>query len=667
VTARVRDASGGLFEQTTIFDLKAPSNLYPVPVSPSTVSNLFEDYQSFGHPPDPPYWHSGLDLRTPAGTPVLASRGGTVVKVVRYRNAFEVIEPDNYWQVAVEDEDGYIWQYHHVEHSSITVQESDVVAAGDTLGAVVEWNDSVNGSLYNHLHLNVVRWLGPGPLPEPYEDGFEYHNPLLFVEQPPDADTVYPTEFEVFFTPNENDISFAVESDPGDPVLQGDVDIVARLYDRRTEVPAIPGHPYDLGLYDLAYSVEPLSPDCQVAWIPRTRLATFDKIPGDSLVNTQLELLLEVYKKVVHDGFASYTTDFTSSVRRLLYTMTNGFFGTIDGDKGFWNTDQQSILGVHFPDGPYVVRLYASDFDGNELVFPIGVVVQNGLHYSGPCPEWISAGDGNDDGGGAPGLVLQRGSSSAGSYFGSFPIDFAGGTVEGSARAQVAGDDWPVWNFDFPADNRRIAVGVLKSRVVDVEYVPQLGDVILEVPAEAQSLPIGGQFDHQAPSSNPVRLRFSTRLARNEATGAAHIGSAHPPSGTQFRLVEAAQFRFGAESMVLQTGTAGVPVSWVLAPTAVDPAPHRPPSPLLRAFPNPFGAELSVQVSSIEPRQLRVSVLSVNGRLVRTLHDGPVGRGTAVFSWDGLDHAGRVTGPGVYFVRARGDGVDQVTRTVRIR
>ena len=74
-----------------------------------------------------------------------------------------------------------------------------------------------------------------------------------------------------------------------------------------------------------------------------------------------------------------------------------------------------------------------------------------------------------------------------------------------------------------------------------------------------------------------------------------------------------------------------------------------------------------MQISPLEPRHLRVDVLSVSGRLVRTLHDGRTDRGTRVFLWDGLDEAGRAAGPGVYFVRASGDGVNEVSRAVRIR
>ena len=45
------------------------------------VEFTFEDYQSFT---STPYWHSGLDFRTDAGTPVLSATAGTVVKVLRY-------------------------------------------------------------------------------------------------------------------------------------------------------------------------------------------------------------------------------------------------------------------------------------------------------------------------------------------------------------------------------------------------------------------------------------------------------------------------------------------------------------------------------------------------------------------------------------------------------
>ena len=54
------------------------------------------------------------------------------------------------------------------------------------------------------------------------------------------------------------------------------------------------------------------------------------------------------------------------------------------------------------------------------------------------------------------------------------------------------------------------------------------------------------------------------------------------------------------------------------------------------------------------------------GRWVRTLHDGPsVGRLSA--SWDLRDGSGRRVNEGIYFVRARFGGQEQVRRLFVVR
>jgi flagellar hook assembly protein FlgD len=48
---------------------------------------------------------------------------------------------------------------------------------------------------------------------------------------------------------------------------------------------------------------------------------------------------------------------------------------------------------------------------------------------------------------------------------------------------------------------------------------------------------------------------------------------------------------------------------------------------------------------------VRLSIYSVNGRLVRTLIDEAVGAGQHVVVWDGADENGADLGSGIYFAR----------------
>ena len=59
-----------------------------------------------------------------------------------------------------------------------------------------------------------------------------------------------------------------------------------------------------------------------------------------------------------------------------------------------------------------------------------------------------------------------------------------------------------------------------------------------------------------------------------------------------------------------------------------------------------------------------VEVYDVNGRRVRVLKDGPLNAGSNPLAWDGRRDNGAQAHTGVYFVRARLDGFEQVTRFV---
>ncbi|MGH2570624.1 MAG: FlgD immunoglobulin-like domain containing protein, partial [bacterium] len=63
---------------------------------------------------------------------------------------------------------------------------------------------------------------------------------------------------------------------------------------------------------------------------------------------------------------------------------------------------------------------------------------------------------------------------------------------------------------------------------------------------------------------------------------------------------------------------------------------------------------------------LAIGVYDLAGRLVRRLHDGPVGSGTTPFAWDGRDSEGRRVAAGMYFVRATGGRQVETAKSVRI-
>lgn len=124
------------------------------PFPPLSIGHTMASYQRYGWEA---YFHHGLDIRGAAGTPVLAAVGGEVVNVGNYNGGSRL-----YWEVAVLDAEGFLWQYHHVDHETIPQAVKDAfadhgsVAAGQLLGEIVEWPVDSFGETYDHVHLNVL-------------------------------------------------------------------------------------------------------------------------------------------------------------------------------------------------------------------------------------------------------------------------------------------------------------------------------------------------------------------------------------------------------------------------------------------------------------------------------------------------------------------------------
>lgn len=126
---------------------------YAWPVKLLSIGHTNASYQDYSMDP---YFHHGLDIRADAGMPVLASVGGKVVNIENYASG------PNYWEVAILDADGFLWQYHHVDKNSIPQAVWDAyraggsIASGTKIGEVVYWNVTSYGERYHHIHLNIL-------------------------------------------------------------------------------------------------------------------------------------------------------------------------------------------------------------------------------------------------------------------------------------------------------------------------------------------------------------------------------------------------------------------------------------------------------------------------------------------------------------------------------
>ena len=154
----------------------AEATRYAWPFTLRAMGHTIASYQNYG---SDPYFHHGLDILADAGTQVYNRSGGQVVNIENY-------QPGNalYWEVAVLDPEGYLWQYHHVDRTTIPQAIFDkyneykanpttggFIPPNTYIGNIVYWSVVSFGERFNHIHLNI---LGSGG----YVNGFDFLAPL---------------------------------------------------------------------------------------------------------------------------------------------------------------------------------------------------------------------------------------------------------------------------------------------------------------------------------------------------------------------------------------------------------------------------------------------------------------------------------------------------------
>lgn len=90
-------------------------------------------------------FHAGVDLRAPAGTPVRAAAGGTVVFAGRYY-AYGII-------LDIRHADGSVARYAHLARIAPGLAPGAAVAGGQTIGAVGRTGRTTGA----HLHIELRR------------------------------------------------------------------------------------------------------------------------------------------------------------------------------------------------------------------------------------------------------------------------------------------------------------------------------------------------------------------------------------------------------------------------------------------------------------------------------------------------------------------------------
>lgn len=180
----LKHATGNLKQ----FQRKQRRKRYSWPVTLSSIGHTMASYQRYSFL-NSAYFHHGLDIRAEAGSDVLSATPGKVINIENY-----VPGDGAYWEVAILDEEGFIWQYHHIDRESIPREIFEAyeaqlpIQAGTKLGEVYFWPVVTFGERFHHIHLNV---LGGGKV---------YLNPFEFLELL--SDQVSPEISQIFLFQN---------------------------------------------------------------------------------------------------------------------------------------------------------------------------------------------------------------------------------------------------------------------------------------------------------------------------------------------------------------------------------------------------------------------------------------------------------------------------------
>lgn len=156
--------------------LQTQHGVYTWPFDLDSIGWTMQSYQNYGSP----YFHHGTDMMKMWGTDVFNRSGGQVINIENYNPGIDL-----YWEVAVLDPDGYIWQYHHVSEPTIPQYIWDkyneyladpinggFISANTYIGDIIEWPVYSFGKQFNHIHLNILAEGGV------YVNSFEFHDPL---------------------------------------------------------------------------------------------------------------------------------------------------------------------------------------------------------------------------------------------------------------------------------------------------------------------------------------------------------------------------------------------------------------------------------------------------------------------------------------------------------
>jgi len=327
---------------------------WPIPPLDSVhpLGNNWGNYQDYG---GSPYFHNGIDIIT-------VGQHNAEVRAVRrgWVKAWGTIQADLHYRLAVCDTNlSYTgraegWLYAHIDSSRWHKQLGDEVQAGELIGYLVYW--TVSG--FDHIHFARISDTGATWQRFPNPTWWFIQNPLTILR--PNTDLVAPV-----FQNARTGARFAfcrdnVNNSYLNPTgLTGDVDIIARIYDKT-------GYTTRNDTWDklAPYQIEHMiRRDDGLVVRPWTLSLQFSNRLDAANVHV-------VYK---NDNTCNSYGDY--SRREYYYIVTN-----TDGDSIIESTDTQGKWATaEVGDGNYWVIVRASDVYGNSTLDSMLVTTANGV------------------------------------------------------------------------------------------------------------------------------------------------------------------------------------------------------------------------------------------------------------------------------------------------
>jgi hypothetical protein len=84
-------------------------------------------------------------------------------------------------------------------------------------------------------------------------------------------------------------------------------------------------------------------------------------------------------------------------------------------------------------------------------------------------------------------------------------------------------------------------------------------------------------------------------------------------------------------------------------------------------YPNPTSGLLNISIEIIQAGIYDISINSMDGRIIKSLHQGYIQQGSANLQWNLNENEGTSLDNGVYFLTIKGYGLNSIHRIVLIK